>query len=198
MSKRLPPQSIRLTGYHEWWAYAVVTLLVSSGSLWLLFHYFVMVQSDFGAIRHPLEVWWLKVHGAAAMLTLVLIGTMMPVHIRKAWHAGKNRWTGAVMLAVLAVLILTAYALYYYTGEASRPWVSAIHWVIGLGMVPAIILHVVVGRLKHARRPRAVRHSLRSPGAAERPFTPRLVSVATPKSAEESAIGDGKAIAGEG
>ena len=125
------------------------------------------------------------------MLTLVLFGTMMPVHIRKAWHAGKNRWTGAVMLAVLAALILTAYGLYYVAGEESRPWISVIHWAIGLGMVPAMILHVVVGRLKNARRPRAVRHTLR-------PFTPRLVSVATPKSAEESAIGGGKAGAREG
>lgn len=184
MSNRLPPQGIRLTRLHEWWVYGVVTLLAASGLLWLLFHYFVTVQADFGATRHPLEAWWLKVHGAAAMLALVLIGSVMPVHIRKAWHAGKNRSTGSVMLAVVAVLIFTAYALYYASNEQSRPWISVTHWAIGLAMVPAMILHVVIGRLKHARR--AGREHRRS----GRPFTPRVVKVSADRLADsKSATG---------
>ena len=184
MSNRLPPQTIRLTRHHEWWVYAAFTLLVISGLLWLLFHYFVTVQAEFGATRHPLESWWVKVHGAAAMLTLVLLGTMMPVHIRKAWHAGKNRRTGGLMLAVLAVLVLTAYGLYYVASQESRPWISVTHWAIGLAMVPAMILHVVIGRLKHARR--AGREHRRS----GRPFTPRVVRVSADRLADsKSATG---------
>jgi hypothetical protein len=185
MSNRLPAQNIRLSRYHEWWVYAAIALLVSSGLLWLLFHYFVTVHSDFGATRHPLEALWLKVHGAAAMLALVLFGTMMPVHIRKAWHARKNRWSGGLMLAVLLLLILTGYALYYLAGEESRPWIGAIHWAIGLGMVPVMVLHIIVGQLKHAgRASRAIRQpGQRQPGqgpalpaGAHRSFTPRLVT----------------------
>jgi hypothetical protein len=193
MSNRLPAQNIRLSKYHEWWVYAAMALLVSSGLLWLLFHYFVTVHSDFGAARHPLEALWLKVHGAAAMLALVLFGTMMPVHIRKAWHAGKNRWSGSLLLAVLLLLILTGYVLYYFADEESRPWIGVIHWAIGLGVVPIVILHVIVGQLKHAARAsRAIRHTGQRlpdqgpplPVSAHRSFTPRLVGPAKSRQGE--------------
>jgi hypothetical protein len=189
MSNRLPAQNIRLSKYHEWWVYAATALLVSSGLLWLLFHYFVTVHSDFGATRHPLEALWLKVHGAAAMLALVLFGTMMPVHIRKAWHARNNRWSGSLLLAVLVLLILTGYALYYLVGEVSRPWIGVIHWAIGLALVPAVVLHIILGQLKHAgRASRAIRQPAQPqsdlgpplPAGAHRSFTPRLVTPAKP------------------
>ena len=196
MSNRLPPQGIRLTRQHEWWIYLAVALLMTSGLLWLLFHYFVTVHGEFGPARHPLEAWWLKVHGAAAMLALVLIGTMMPVHIRKAWHAGKNRWTGGMMLSVLALLTVTAYALYYFAGEESRPWISLIHWAIGLGLVPVMIVHVINGQLKHGRRTgRVPRHAARPHQSGAAPaFAPRLVSVMP----EKSRPADGKSGISEG
>jgi hypothetical protein len=74
------------------------------------------------------------VHGGGAMLTLMLLGALFPVHIGRAWRAKKNRATGIVMLAFNAVLIATAFGLYYLASEILRPWASNLH--IGFGHMP--------------------------------------------------------------
>ena len=54
----------------------------------------------------------LKAHGAAAMLVLVLIGTLLPMHVKFAWRARRNLRTGLSILGVFGFLVLTGYALY--------------------------------------------------------------------------------------
>jgi hypothetical protein len=141
----------RLGRLQKWCIYGCWAALLLTGLLWLAFHYFVVVHNDFGEGYHPLESWWLKSHGLAAMAMLVLFGTMMPVHIRKAWRAGESRWTGASMVAVMAVLALTGYALYYFGGEETRPWISSVHWIVGLAGLPTVLIHVWQGHRKTPR-----------------------------------------------
>jgi uncharacterized membrane protein len=33
-----------------------------------------------------------------------------------------NRWNGSVMVVLNAILIITAFGLYYFGGEEARPW----------------------------------------------------------------------------
>ena len=40
-------------------------------------------------------------HGGTAMLILMLLGALVPVHIERAWRARKNRATGIVMVAFM-------------------------------------------------------------------------------------------------
>lgn len=95
---------------------------------------------------HPLEPWMLKAHGAAAMLALLLLGTLIPLHIKRAWHAGKNRLSGAAMVGWFGVPTITGYGLYYSGGETMRQWISWIHLGVGALIVPLIAWHVVAGR----------------------------------------------------
>jgi uncharacterized membrane protein YhaH (DUF805 family) len=134
--------------------------LLLSGTLWLLFHYFATVPGEFGDTRHPLEAWWLRLHGGAAMGFLIVFGTVLPVHVRRAWDLGRNRPTGAMLLCVICALLITGYALYYVGSEEARPWISAIHWAIGLMGVPALVLHVFAGKRTAAGR-RAARRGQR-------------------------------------
>jgi len=141
---QLGPQHRRLT-------YAGLILLWVSGLLWLIFHYFMSTVAEFGVGPHPLQVWWLKLHGLAAMGTLMIFGSLMPGHIRQAWRHRKNRLSGVAMVTSMIALTLTGYALYYVGGEEWRPLISFSHWLWGLALAPLIVLHIILGRRARLR-----------------------------------------------
>ena len=152
----------QLSARHERWVLATGALLALTGLLWLIDHYLLATTDEFGARHAPRETAWLTLHGGAAMVFMVVAGTVLPVHARRAWHARLNHQSGISVLAALAVLMLTGFLLYYAGGEATRPWISLVHWVIGLVAVPTLILHTILGR-RTARRLREL------PRGAHRP-----------------------------
>jgi len=137
---------VRLSSFHERWVVGIALALFATGALWIVFHYFVTVPSEFGEHRHPLETWWLRLHGAAAMAFLVVFGTLFSVHIRGAWRLRRNRVTGVVMLSLASLLVVSGYGLYYSGEETLRQWTSVVHWIIGLAALPAFVAHVVTGK----------------------------------------------------
>jgi cyanate permease len=88
----------------------------------------------------------LMLHGAAAMLMLVLFGSLMPFHVRVGWRRQRNRTTGTVMLAANVALIVTAFGLYYAGAERARDWASDLHIGIGFALPALLTLHVLRGR----------------------------------------------------
>lgn len=145
-----PPIPIRLGGRHKRVLYAVFLGLWGSGGLWLLFHYFLRVTGEFGDAAHPLESWWLRLHGLTAFAALVAVGTVLPVHARRGWQLRRNRRSGVAMKAWLLWLALTGYALYYFVSETSEAWLPLIHWIAGLALPLAALLHVRRGYRKRA------------------------------------------------
>jgi hypothetical protein len=88
----------------------------------------------------------LKLHGAAAMAGLIIYGSLLPVHIRRAWAIRRNIFLGIGLVLFMLALTVTGYLLYYAGDEETRPVISAVHWIIGL-IVPAVLLwHVLSGR----------------------------------------------------
>ena len=144
------PSGVRLSAAHQMWLYAIAVLLLASGAIWLGFHYFVIVHGDFGSAHHPLEPWFLKIHGAAAMTFLVVFGTLLPIHLRRAWQLHRNRSSGATMFASIAWLTTTGWGLHYLGDESLRAAASGAHWVAGLAIAPMFALHVALGR--HLRK----------------------------------------------
>jgi hypothetical protein len=149
---------MRLSARHQGWIYCALGVLFLTGCIWLVFHYWIKVEGEFGIGMHPLEPWWMKLHGAAAMLFLFLLGTLLPSHMDSAWRKGRNIASGIFFATFNALLILTGYALYYFGGENTRPVISALHWGVGLAAPFIIGLHVWRGR---ATRPGAARRHLR-------------------------------------
>jgi peptidoglycan/LPS O-acetylase OafA/YrhL len=88
----------------------------------------------------------LKIHGGAAMAALLVLGAL-GTHVKRGWNAGKNRLTGALLIAVNAFLIASGYGLYYIGGEELREWLSRWHAWIGLGTFVLLPAHVIAGRL---------------------------------------------------
>lgn len=158
-------RQIRLGRQHESWVYACISALLLTGLLWLLFHFFVLVKTEFGAGHHPLEAWWLKLHGFASMAALVLFGSLIPMHMRNAWRRARNRSTGTMLTLLMVVLALSGYGLYYAGGEDVRPWISTFHWIAGSLLGLCVPIHVFRGR-------RAVGKAIRGSGRSVRNAEP--------------------------
>ena len=138
--------NLRMERWHRRCVYAACILLTASGILWLVAHYWLRVPGEFGETVHPLEPWSMKIHGAAAMLMLFFVGSLLNAHIRRALKSGRNLASGWSMIAILSALTVSGYALYYIAGEADRPVWSAVHWVIGLALPVWVIVHVMLGK----------------------------------------------------
>src|SRR5881275_3746147 len=104
------PDSIRLKRLQRYFLYAVLALLFFSGVAWTYWNYLAVSPGDFGTSA---KTWAMKLHGAAAMAILVLIGMLLTGHVRFAWRAGRNRANGSLFLGGFGILTVTGYGLYY-------------------------------------------------------------------------------------
>jgi hypothetical protein len=147
-------EGIRLSRRHRRLLYGIGGVLWASGALWLLFHYVLQTPGEFGDTPHPLEPWSLRVHGLAAMLALLVLGSLVRGHIRMGWNVRRNRLSGAILVGANCVLIATGWGLYYVSSEIARPWISLVHWTLGLALAVAVAAHVFLaarsGRLARA------------------------------------------------
>ena len=84
----------------------------------------------------------MKIHGAAAMATLVLFGVLIARHVPAGWSAARaNRLSGALLLATSLWLTVTGYLLYYSGSDALRDYASQTHFWVGVGFVAVFALH---------------------------------------------------------
>src|SRR5262245_66570287 len=88
----------------------------------------------------------LMVHGGTAMAALMLLGALIPLHTRLGWRMKRNRITGSLMASCNAVLILTAFGLYYLGSDTPRWWASSVHIGAGFFLPILFCVHVFVGR----------------------------------------------------
>ena len=138
---------------HQRWAlYIIGTGVWLTGGIWLLFHYLLIKQGEFGPTANPLEPWWLKLHGAFAFAAVWMFGLMWGIHIAKLWPHKRRRWSGGILTAIFVLLIVSGYLLYYVGDDRVRPLISALHWVIGLA---CLVLFA-----RHRLRRRSIRPSL--------------------------------------
>lgn len=137
------PDSIRLKRLQRYFLYTVLALLFLSGVAWTYWTYLPASSGDF---ETSAKAWAMKIHGAAAMAILVLIGMLLSAHVRFAWRARRNRANGSVFLSAFAVLTITGYGLYYAGGERLRGWMSWIHLGVGLALPILLLIHIFLGR----------------------------------------------------
>lgn len=150
------PIPIRFGATHRKLLYAVFLFAWLSGALWLVFHYFLQAEGDFGPLPHPAEKWWLRLHGLAAFGMLIALGSVLPVHARRAWQLGKNRKSGLGMKLAFSWMALSGYALYYFASEENQAWLPLLHWVAGLGLPLMLAAHIALGRRRaHPKQAKA-------------------------------------------
>ena len=83
---------------------------------------------------------------------MIAIGSVLPMHVIRAWKLKRNRISGGIYLTLISLLILTGIGLYYLGGEFIRNLASLVHWVIGLVFPVALGAHIYFGRSMGARK----------------------------------------------
>ena len=135
---------MRLKPSFRYAIYAIVAVLALTGAAWFVADWQKDLSTD--EIWQQIAANMLMLHGGAAMLALLLIGALIPLHILRAWRAGKNRMSGGLMAALSAMLIVTAFGLYYLGSETLRPWISWTHIAAGSALALWLPLHIWLGR----------------------------------------------------
>lgn len=139
---------MRLKSSFRYSIYAAFAALFLTGASWLVADWQKNISTD--EIWQQTAAYLLMAHGGTAMVTLLLLGALIPVHVLRSWRSGNNLVTGSLMITLNTLLVVTAFGLYYLGSETVRPWMSWIHLVVGFCVPLLFTLHVFLGR----RRPR--------------------------------------------
>lgn len=151
MKSRSPPIgkaqcTLRLSFSFRYAIYAAFAVLLLTGAGWLVADWQKDISGD--EIWQQSIAYLLMAHGGTAMVTLVLLGALIPVHLLRAWRSRKNRISGSTMATFNAILIVTAFGLYYLGSETLRPWMSWIHIGAGFSLAFLFPLHIYLGRMR--------------------------------------------------
>ncbi|MGH8122710.1 MAG: hypothetical protein ACREPT_08035 [Rudaea sp.] len=147
-----PQHGRRLSRRYRRAVYGTLAAAWLTGVLWLIFHYLLMRNGEFGVEPHPLEAWWLRLHGAAAFASLWLGGLVWALHVRAS--LARPQWCigGMLLIAMFVVLGASGYLLYYAGGDALRDAVRLVHWLIGVALIVPFLIHSLRARsARHAR-----------------------------------------------
>ena len=127
--------------------YVILGVLFVSGAAWL-----AIDTSDptLPSAQRAAATVLLQVHGGSAMIFLVLLGALIPLHMQENWGRPRPRSIGVAVLTVNTILIVTAYAL-YYASDGLRAWASDVHIAAGFGLPALVIFHIWHGRREVAR-----------------------------------------------
>ena len=150
--------SPRLPALRRWSVYAVAAALWASGAAWVVAHFLLTKQGEYGPQKSPLEGWSLVVHGGAAMAALWTLGLLWAAHVQPGWSRRRGRWTGGVLLGAALVLSVTGYGLYYLGDEGLRDLTSWAHWLLGLAAPAAFLLHRFTKKPPTRAKPKSPAH----------------------------------------
>ena len=164
--RQLQRGPIQLPPWQRLGLYASLAAVTVTGLAWLIVHFGADSGENMAALAG--KQWAVRLHAAAALWLLVLLGSLMPLHMRAAWRAGRNRWGGAGLSALMAVLTLTGYLLWYAPEGAARQWAEWLHWAVGCGVPLALVVHIWWGR-RTARFQRTA-HPRKKKGSAQEPI----------------------------
>ena len=139
---------IRLSKIHEYIIYLISVIVTISGFLWLYFDFFVRVETEYSLLVHPMQNIFLTLHGSSSIIFLIILGSVLPIHVYKAWKIKNNRLSGGFFLLLFTILILTGIGLFYSAVEDNRRILSVLHWVIGILFPIFFVIHIYFGKFK--------------------------------------------------
>lgn len=132
--------------------YTAVGALLATGIAWLIVAWpFGNGADDMTTAMRAAAAWSLRLHGIAAYAGLIVVGAVLPVHIRLAWLRQRNRASGCSLTILFLALAITGLWL-YYGSEGGRSVVSTVHWLIGLAWPIWLIVHRTLGHASRSKR----------------------------------------------
>ncbi len=128
--------------------FATTAVVGVTGLVWFILH--DMIDGEPGDVTRVL----LMLHGISSYAILVVIGSLLPRHVRLGWVRRRNLVTGLTVTAVMAVLAATGLALYYGSEDLHTP-VKWLHVAFGLGCFVLFPVHALLAA--KSRRSRQIR-----------------------------------------
>ena len=125
----------------------VMALLFITGVWWAIISHelalpYGLLGSAEGQRNYERETILISLHGIGAMVYLLALGALFPVHVRAGWISNRKRRSGSAMLAVNLVLVVTAAFLYYGSPDGSRPLAAVLHLWVGLALPGLVLVHI--------------------------------------------------------
>jgi cytochrome b subunit of formate dehydrogenase len=132
--------------YFLWLLGIVSTLLVISG---------LALTPGMFELRLEWEVPWTLpsgwrsvaagLHGFCTMAVLLMVGALLPLHVRAGLRLARNFVSGILLLTALAILALTGWTIYYVINEELSKVGSIVHLLTGIAVLVPATIHVVRG-----------------------------------------------------
>ncbi len=125
--------------------YAVSLTLYVSGVSWAWVHHLDESGQANESLRRA-KASLIAIHGFSAMAFVLLFGTLLNGHVRRAWHARKNLKNGGFFLVAVSLVTLSGYALYYIGSENWRDATGQFHLWLGVAAPALLFWHIRCGR----------------------------------------------------
>ena len=126
--------------------YGVLAISWVSGISYYVLSRWLQIEGEFGPEKHPWQFPILKIHGAAAFLMLMAIGTLLTNHVPAAWRTQRSRKLGLTLATGVSLMAVSAWCLYYAANEQWRPLIGNVHALIGVSLPFVLALHIWNGR----------------------------------------------------
>ena len=133
-----------------WWVFAFLTvsgILLIPNMLEMRLHWSIALALPSGS-----RVWIALAHALGAFATLIVMGALLPLHIRYGLRRRIHLKSGLILTSIFVGLPLTALGIYYFGDDAWSAWSSIVHLVLASAAVLALIAHVVLAKRLQARR----------------------------------------------
>ena len=93
----------------------------------------------------------MKVHGAFALWVTLLLGIIWQAHVRLRMRRPFNRRVGFTLAAILVLLTVSGYLLYYVGDRELREVTSLAHTALGAAVLVVIVWHVKAAKIIQSR-----------------------------------------------
>lgn len=82
-------------------------------------------------------------HTLVSYLSLVLLGSLWSIHMRREWRRHKNIYSGSALLFFFIVLGLSAVGLLYFGSEKLSLYSSVLHTFFGIALPLTYAGHII-------------------------------------------------------
>ena len=121
--------------------YIVMGALWVTGCWWLILDQFAAQRGPFGVMPHPLEPPLLLLHGISSIAAMYLLGWITARHVLRRWTSGMRRLSGSVLAAMLALLVISGFALFFVSEDAWQHAAAVVHEVLGVAVTVFAVQH---------------------------------------------------------
>ena len=121
---------------------AIFLTSLITGILWFCLDRWGETDGEFGPEKHPWIAFLPKIHGASAFAALISMGMIFSAHIPVGWSAGWSRKSGILMLSDIAIMVLTAWGLYYSGSVELRSMLVWVHLIAGSVFPVTLFIHL--------------------------------------------------------